>query len=193
MTTVEGGMVSTNDKELYDLMRMKRSHGMARNSITPEKYSALYPEIHKSFLFVTDGYNFRNTEFSAVLGLSQLKRLNKFIEIRKNNYLNFYDILSKYTHLFYPISYHGGNSCFCFPLISKDKQTKDRLIKLFDEYGIEHRPVVGGNLLRQPFLSNISADCPNADVIHTNGIYIGNSQFVSKHNMEVLRQILNAL
>jgi CDP-6-deoxy-D-xylo-4-hexulose-3-dehydrase len=142
---------------------------------------------------VTDGYNFRNTEFSAVLGLSQLKRLDNSIKKRKNNYLNYYDIMSKYTDLFYPISYHGGNSCFCFPLIAKEKKIKDRLIELFDEYGIEHRPVVGGNLLRQPFLSNISADCPNADVIHTNGIYIGNSQFVSKHNMEVLRQILNAL
>jgi CDP-6-deoxy-D-xylo-4-hexulose-3-dehydrase len=193
MTTVEGGMVSTNDKELYDLMRMKRSHGMARNSVDPKKYSEMYPDIHKSFLFVTDGYNFRNTEFSAVLGLSQLKRLDNSIRKRKNNYLNYYDIMSKYTDLFYPISYHGGNSCFCFPLIAKEKKIKDRLIELFDEYGIEHRPVVGGNLLRQPFLSNISADCPNADVIHTNGIYIGNSQFVSKHNMEVLRQILNAL
>lgn len=193
MTTVEGGMVSTNDKELYDLMRIKRSHGMARNSINPKKYSEMYPDIHKSFLFVTDGYNFRNTEFSAVLGLSQLKRLNKYIRIRRNNYLNFYDILSKYTHLFYPISYHNGNSCFCFPLIARDKKTKDKLLMILDEYSIEHRPVVGGNLLRQPFLLNISADCPNADIIHENGIYIGNNQFVTRHNMEVLKQILNFL
>lgn len=193
MTTIEGGMVSTNDKELYDLMRMKRSHGMARNSVTPEKYSEMYPEIHKSFLFVTDGYNFRNTELSAVLGLSQLKRLDKFIQIRKRNYLNFYDILSKYTHLFYPISYHGGNSSLCFPLIAKHKQTKDKLLKLLDEYGIEHRPVVGGNLLKQPFLSKVSVECPNADIIHNNGIYIGNNQFVSRNNMEVLRQILNMI
>jgi CDP-6-deoxy-D-xylo-4-hexulose-3-dehydrase len=70
----------TNDPELYDIMKMKRSHGMARESINFSKYATQYPEINKQFLFITDGYNFRNHEICAVLGMSQLKRLDKMIE-----------------------------------------------------------------------------------------------------------------
>ena len=79
MTTVEGGMVTTDNTELYDLMRMKRSHGMARESGNLSTYAAQYPEIDSRFLFVTDGYNFRNNEIGAVLGQSQLKRLDDMI------------------------------------------------------------------------------------------------------------------
>jgi CDP-6-deoxy-D-xylo-4-hexulose-3-dehydrase len=89
MSTIEGGMVTTNNKDLYDLMKVKRSHGMARESTKFKDYADLYPEIDKQFLFVTDGYNFRNHEICAVLGSSQLKRLDKMIEIRNRNHESF--------------------------------------------------------------------------------------------------------
>ena len=66
MTTVEGGMVSTTDRELYDIMRMKRSHGLARESSRYQEYASQYPDIIPSFLFMTDGYNFRNSDIGAV-------------------------------------------------------------------------------------------------------------------------------
>ena len=69
MSTIEGGMVSTNNYELYDLMRMKRSHGLARESTKHKEYAQKYPDVSDQFLFVTDGYNFRNHELGAVLGL----------------------------------------------------------------------------------------------------------------------------
>ena len=93
MTTVEGGMISTNNSELYDLMKLKRSHGLARESINFDKYAKENPEIQKSFLFVSDGYNFRNHEMCAVLGLSQLKRLDHMIAVRNKNYLSYTQIL----------------------------------------------------------------------------------------------------
>jgi len=194
MTTIEGGMVSTNDSELYDLMRMKRSHGMSRNSKNLEKYAEENPDIHKAFLFVTDGYNFRNTEFSAVLGLSQLKRLDSFIETRKNNFIDFVRIVNTYPDHLFPVTFHPGNSSFCFPFIAKTRETKEKLIKAFDENGIEHRPIVGGNLLRQPFLRN-NKDieipvCINANILHENGVYVGNNQFVSSKEMKKLNKIL---
>ena len=80
MSTVEGGMISTNDPELYNIMKMKRSHGMSRVSVEPRFYENMYPDIDPQFLFVTAGYNFRNTELGAVLGLSQLKKLDGFIQ-----------------------------------------------------------------------------------------------------------------
>lgn len=195
MSTIEGGMISTNNTELYDLMKLKRSHGLARVSGNFDEYARKYPDIQKSFLFVTDGYNFRNTELGAVLGLSQLNRLDKFIEIRRKNYFKFLDLVYKNPNLY---ETHGslGNSCFCFPFICKTKEIKNRLISLFDEYNIEYRPVVGGNLLRQPYLnyeidSNIGV--LNADIIHENGVYIGNSQFVSDKEIKLLKKILGEL
>lgn len=199
MSTVEGGMISTNSKELYDLMKMKRSHGVARVSDQFEYYQKQSPEIEKSFLFVSDGYNFRNTEFGAVLGLSQLKRLDGFIEIRREAYCRFVDIMSsdKNRDNFYPIVYNKGNSCFCFPFICKTKEIKSKLISVLNKYKIEYRPVVGGNLLRQPYLKNYSISGKrenlNVDIIHENGIYIGNNQFVSKKDMDLLETILGEL
>jgi CDP-6-deoxy-D-xylo-4-hexulose-3-dehydrase len=94
MSTIEGGMISTNDSDLYDLMVLKRNHGLARSSIKFEEYSNKHPEIDKSFLFVTDGYNFRNTEISAKLGQFQLKKLDKFIDVRRKNYAEFVSLIN---------------------------------------------------------------------------------------------------
>lgn len=199
MSTVEGGMISTDSWQLYDLMKMKRSHGLARVSDQFKYYQNQNPEIEKSFLFVSDGYNFRNTEFGAVLGLSQLKRLDKFIDNRDKTYARFVEIMSssKNRGNFYPIVYNEGNSCFCFPFICKTKEIKSKLISLLDKYKIEYRPVVGGNLLRQPYLKNYSisgkTENINVDIIHENGIYIGNNQFVSNKDMDLLETILGEL
>lgn len=196
MSTIEGGMISTNNKGLYDLMRLKRSHGMSRVSINPKYYTTKYPEIDPQFLFVTAGYNFRNTELGAVLGLSQLKRLDKFIEIRKINFDRYWDIMKNRTDFYLP-TYNKNNSSFCFPLIAKEKKTKDRLLFKLKWHGIEYRPVVGGNLLRQPYMKDYRIECKegpyNADIIHENGIYIGNNQFVGDRELDLLEKIMGEL
>jgi CDP-6-deoxy-D-xylo-4-hexulose-3-dehydrase len=196
MSTIEGGMISTNDSELYDLMKLKRSHGLARVSNKFSEYIEENPDIEKSFLFVTDGYNFRNTELGAVLGLSQLKRLDNFVLIRKENYKKFVEI-SNQNENFYPVYYHPGNSCFCFPFICKTQEIKKNLISLFEKYKIEYRPIVGGNLLKQPYLQqykiDIQANNLNVDIIHENGVYIGNNQFVTLNDMKKLAKILGEL
>ena len=193
MSTIEGGMISTNDSELYDIMKMKRSHGLARVSDNYESYVSQNPSIEKSFLFVSDGYNFRNTEIGAVLGLSQLKRLDKFIDNRDMAYL----YMANKNGNFYPTIENKGNSSFCFPFICKTKEIKKKLIKLFEENGIEYRPIVGGNLLKQPYLKEYSIECPseviNADILHENGIYIGNNQFVTNEDLKVLKNIIDQL
>ena len=195
MSTIEGGMISTNDSDLYDLIKMKRSHGLARVSDNFDSYINKNPEIEKTFLFVTDGYNFRNTELAAVLGLSQLKRLNKFIGIRRDNYFKFLSVVYENKN-FHPLQPSLGNSCFCFPFICKTKEIKNKLISLLKKYKIEYRPIVGGNLLKQPYLnyqidSNIGV--LNADIIHENGVYIGNSQFVCNKDMKLLAKIIGEI
>jgi CDP-6-deoxy-D-xylo-4-hexulose-3-dehydrase len=194
MSTIEGGMVSTNNTELYDLMKMKRSHGFARESIYAEKYAATYPEIDKQFLFITDGYNLRNHEICAVLGSSQLKRLDEMIDIRSRNFALFTEIIDKYPNLFYNIKNDWRASNFCFPFICKSKEIAKRMREVFDAEGIEHRPVVSGNLLKQPFLKEYSLDTKkkntNIDIVHNQGVYIGNNHFVTVDNMKFLQDVV---
>jgi len=194
MSTVEGGMISTNNRELYDLMKMKRSHGLARVSERFEYYQKQNPEIEKSFLFVSDGYNFRNTEFGAVLGIAQLKRLDSFISTRRKMYEKYVSIVNKNKN-FYPVTYQEGNSSFCFPFISKTKEIKTKLISILEKYKIEYRPIVGGNLLEQPYLKDYKIESEkesyNVDLLHNMGIYIGNNQFIGKKEISILKKVLS--
>ena len=197
MTTVEGGMVSTNDPDLYELMRMKRSHGLARESGNLDKYKNQHPEIHPQFLFMTDGYNFRSSDLNAVLGLSQLKRLDDNILIRRENFTKFVGIISEHADKFYLIDLQQQNSNFCFPFIAKEKETISKLKLAFDNNNVEHRPVIGGNLLRQPFLKGYdfgaTKETYTADLINDHGLYIGNSQFVGNEHLNLLSNILKNL
>lgn len=195
MTTIEGGMVTTNDDDLYELMRMKRSHGLARESGNVAKYVEKYPGIHPQFLFVTDGYNFRSTEINAILGMQQLPRLNGFIRHRQQNYSLFVDLLDDYRDLFYQLIDQNGNSNYAFPFICKTPDIKQRLMKIFDQNSIEHRPIVSGNLLRQPFLKDydfaVKSLKYNADILNDNGLYIGNSQFVDQLKIRMLFELIS--
>jgi CDP-6-deoxy-D-xylo-4-hexulose-3-dehydrase len=197
ISTIEGGMISTNNYDLYDLMRIKRSHGLARESEKFQTYIDRYPEISKQFMFVTDGYNFRNTELSAVLGISQLKRLDKYIEKRNKNYFKFTNLIKKYSSKFAIPEYSGFVSNFCFPLLCKDHNTAQFLRSKFDENGIEHRPIIGGNLLKQPFLNGYNIDTQkenlNVDFVHYNGIYLGNNHFIGNKEIQLLNSILEKL
>jgi CDP-6-deoxy-D-xylo-4-hexulose-3-dehydrase len=195
MTTIEGGMISTNDTEMFDLMLMKRSHGMARESQFFKEYSAKYPNLSPQFLFITDGYNFRNHEIPALLGRSQLNKLDESIRIRRNNFEGFKNIMSHHEDKFYPISENPGNSSFCFPIISRSEDTKMALENALEKNNIEYRPVVAGNLLRHPFLSgramvSVKSES-NADILNSRGLYIGNNQYVSDKDLNVLEKILN--
>jgi len=194
MTTIEGGMVCTNNTELYELMRMKRSHGMAReasyNHFT--QYASENPDIDKMFLFMTDGYNFRNHEVCAVLGLSQLKRLDRNIQIRRDNYKRFHSSLVHVSGYRIPY-YQKGNSSFSFPIIT----CKDNIWKLkevLQKNEIEYRPIISGNLLRHPAFKKYKLcterEVPNVEILHNNGLYVGNSQFVTSRKVDKLIKLL---
>ena len=197
MSTVEGGMVSTNNTKLYDLMKLKRSHGMARESINFADYAKKYPKIDKQFLFVTDGYNFRNHEICAVLGISQLKRLDKMVNIRNRNHNLFTKIVDKYPNLFYNIKNPETISSFCFPFICKSNEIMLAMKDTFTKHGIEYRPIVAGNLLAQPFLKDYSIETTkkrtNADILHTQGVYVGNNHFVTEADMNFLNEVVGEI
>lgn len=194
MTTVEGGMVCTDDEELYKMVLLKRSHGFARE--LPEQYhekiKRAYPDIDFKFLFLTDGFNVRNTELHATMGLTQLKKLDSFIQKRNENYRLFLDICGKYDDLI--LIKKEGMSSFVLPFIFKDKERKEAFQRFITENGIESRPLVSGNMLRQPFLKKYGdpAAFKNADFLHTNAFYIGNNQFVNKDRLKFLNSLMES-
>lgn len=198
MTTIEGGVVCTNNTNLYELMRMKRSHGMAREGSPHmfKKYSEENPDIDPAFLFMTDGYNFRNHEVCAVLGLSQIKRLDKNIEIRRKNYQYWMQgLLSGLGTNNYIIPENQiGNSSFSFPIIAKDKSLTDYLKRTFRKTDIEYRPIISGNILMHPAFKKYKLcskkENPNVDILHTNGVYVGNSQFVNTEKIDRLISLM---
>jgi CDP-6-deoxy-D-xylo-4-hexulose-3-dehydrase len=194
MTTIEGGVVCTNNNELYELMRLKRSHGMAREA-SPEyfkKYAEENPDIDKMFLFMTDGYNFRNHEVCAVLGLSQLKRLDRNIQIRRDNYKKFHSGIVNLSGYRIPY-YQKGNSSFSFPIISYEDNIW-KLKEVLQRNQIEYRPIISGNLLRHPAFKKYKLcterEVPNVEILHNNGLYVGNSQFVTSEKINKLINIL---
>ncbi len=193
LTSVEGGMISTDNEELSDLFILKRSHGLARE-LDPrkhQKYKDLYPDIDFNFLFLTHGYNFRNTELNAVLGSKQLKSLDKYISIRNNNYQRYLEIIKTIADRLYVID-QPGISSFCLPFIFKNKDDKFAFQKTLKINEVEYRPVVGGNLLRQPCFRQYGdyTIFKNAEIIHQNGLYIGNNQFVNEERLGLLEKIV---
>lgn len=193
MTTIEGGMISTNDEELYNLCLLNRSHGLARELPEKhhEKYKKLYNDIDFDFLFLTNGFNLRNTELNATLGLAQLKNIDKFIQTRNENYSKFLKICKNYEDRLLLLDVEGTSS-LCLPFIFKDTEEKKRFKVMLTEYGIESRPLISGNLLRQPFLKSYydPREFKNADFIHNNALYIGNNQFIDEAKLEMLAGIM---
>jgi len=194
MTTIEGGMVCTDDDDLYQMLRMLRSHGMSREVTDTQlktSIEATHPEIDPRFLFPYGGFNFRNTELGAVLGLVQLRKLDDFIDQRVCNLADFDEIISQYPESLLRFNLQG-NSGMTLPFICRTEAIRNRLIEALESAGIETRPFLVGNILVQPFLESHEATLatPNADHLHRCALYIGNSQFVSEADLEKLSTIL---
>ena len=198
MTTIEGGMICTNDEEFYQVCRALRSHGMSReitNEPMRNKVIEDNPELNKDFIFIHPAHNFRSTEINAVLGLSQLPKLNINNIKRIDNFKYFIDHLdsSKYiTELAIE-----GQCNYAFIVILKDPSftVRDKVEKLFHENGIEFRRGLsgGGNQLRQPFFKNKIdyKQFPNIEHIHNFSWYIGNYPSLEKEKIDTLVSLLN--
>ena len=135
LTTIEGGMICTNDDDLYNSLRIMRSHGMSRESLSAEfkeKVRAENPNIDPKFLFPYSGFNFRNTELNAVIGNTQLSQLDEFIAIRKRNLKIFDEIIRNHNKILNTFNLEG-NSAMVFPLLCKNKEIKELLVRVFEK------------------------------------------------------------
>ncbi len=203
MSTIEGGMICTNSKEIYQKLRMLRSHGLVRemtDNKTKEKFHKKYKLLNKEFIFAESGYNLRSTEINAVIGLSQLKSLSKNIKKRNNNHKIFLKYID--NKKFFTDFDLKGSSNYAFNLILRnpDKKFAERLMKGMSDNGIEFRrgSAGGGNQLRQPYLNkvvkkNYYKKFPITEHIHFFGFYIGNYPNLNKSRIINLCKIINSI
>lgn len=180
MSTIEGGMIATDDLGLADELRLMRAHGLARESAHYDDLAAQHPEIDPRFLFVQSGLNFRSTELNAFLGLRQLRLLDDRIAQRNRNL----DALLETAPPWLRTEYRtDGVSSFALPLIGTDARAVATIRSTTDSMGIESRPVVAGNLARQPFIREhdvrLVGPLSNADEVHRFGVYVGNGHHVT--------------
>ena len=200
ITTIEGGMVCTNDERLYDYAKLFRSHGMTREASVQlqEQYERSRPDLNPLFTFAVPGYNMRNQELNAVLGLEQLKRLNYNCDKRRDNFKSWVDSLN--SDKFFVDFHQNGNSNFALPLVLKEKDLElfEKCCILLEEQNVEYRvgTAGGGNQARQPYLDKynfIAHDLSNVDHIHDFGLYIGNHPELVDEDIVNLCKELNNL
>jgi CDP-6-deoxy-D-xylo-4-hexulose-3-dehydrase len=203
LTTIEGGMISTNDDRLYQVLRMLRSHGMVREATDDHlraEYQADYPDLNPEFIFAYPAYNVRSTEVSAVIGRNQLKRLDDNIAARRDNLAVFLGHLDgrKYQTDFAI----DGCSSYALTLVLKqpDPDLAARVARELKRAGVEFRRGMagGGNQLRQPYLRNHLQgerwhDYPNVEHAHFYGLYIGNYPDLPREKILALCELLNGL
>ena len=203
MSTIEGGMVCTNDKKIYEIVRTLRSHGMAResgNQRFEKRMIKKYPELSPKFIFLYPAYNFRNNEVGAVIGLSQLKNLDKNNLKRKKNFKLFLKLLDKTK---YRVNFILKGSCnYAFPVILKTKSftSRNMLERTLLKNKIEFRrgSAGGGNQLRQPYLKKYVKNInlkkfKEVEHIHFFGYYIGNYPSLTSQKIRKICYILNSI
>jgi len=200
MSTIEGGMICTNDEYFYQVCRALRSHGMVRE-ITDEnlrnKIINDNPTLNKDFIFLRPSHNFRSTEINAVLGISQLKKLDTNNQIRKNNFDKF--ILNLDSNKYITELSTEGQCNYAFIVIMREKsfELRDLIEKTLNENGIEFRRGLsgGGNQLRQPFLfkeyENKLSNFQNVEHVHNFSWYIGNYPTLNTEKIDLLVNLLN--
>ena len=201
LSTIEGGMVCTNNSEIYEKTRMLRSHGLVREIKSTKlrnKYINKYSNLNPEFIFRMPGYNMRNNEIGAIIGRSQLSRLNVNIKKRNINHKYFLDKIDK--NKFFTEFDLKGSSNYAFNLImnAKDKVYAKKLMKNLRRNNIEFRrgSIGGGNQLRQPYLENyISKNYYkkfiNTEHVHFYGFYIGNYPDLKKNEINFICKKIN--
>ena len=203
MTTIEGGMICTNDEDIYHTLRMLRSHGMVRecgNEVKKIVYKSANPELNPDFIFAHAAYNMRNNELGGILGLNQLPNLNQNVILRNRNHERF---LSRLNQKKYFVGFKlVGASNYAFNLILKEKDEVfvAKLMQKMKEEGIEFRrgSAGGGNQLRQPYLRNIVSEdfhknFPNTEHVHFYGFYLGNFPAMTIEEVDAITNILNGV
>ena len=197
ISTMEGGFVTTDNEELYHILLSIRAHGWTRNlpkkNLVANKSDDWFEE---SFRFVLPGYNVRPVEMSGAIGLKQLKKLPSFLKKRRKNANVFVNLFIDHPDFIIQKEIEKS-SWFGFSLIIKPESNRKRsdVINILEKNKIECRPIVTGNFVKNDVLKyfdySIHQELKNADQLHDNGFFVGNSHEELSDNIEFLRKVLS--
>lgn len=196
ISTMEGGLVVTDDEELFHVMLSLRAHGWTRNlpkvnRVTTDKSDDPFTE---SFRFVLPGYNLRPLEMSGALGLTQLRKLPSIVDERRKNAEKFLELMRAYPFLRVQREI-GESSWFGFSLIVEPDSgvTRESMLQLLTEAQVDVRPIVAGNFAKNEVLKwfdySIAGDLINADTADKHGFFIGNHHYPLEQEFELLRSV----
>jgi len=201
MSTIEGGVVCTNDEEFYETIRMFRAHGMVREMKSPERKKAAaaqHPDLNPDFIFAYPAYNVRSTEINAVLGRAQLPRLDENNRKRRRNLEIFLQHLDSKRYRTDFAMEGQCNYAFTLVLNQPDEGLRDRLQNVLRASRVEFRRGAsgGGNQIRQPYLRQRfpalrPEDYPQVDHVHFFGFYLGNYPALEPARIQQLCALLN--
>ena len=199
MSTIEGGMVVTDDDELANMLRIVRANGWDRNLKAADQFklrkdNGITSEFIAKYTFYDLGYNLRPTEITGFIGSYQIEFLPENIKKREENYLKL-EAISKENDELVAIRHEHMNvvSSFSCPVICKNSEIRNRYVAQFSGAGIEIRPMIAGNIQKQPFYKkyvDTNEDLPGTDLIHNNGFYFGNYPELTDSDLEVISNCL---
>jgi CDP-6-deoxy-D-xylo-4-hexulose-3-dehydrase len=189
ISTIEGGMVVTDNEEFYNLLVSIRSHGWGRDAMPQyhNKWANEYSidKIRDLYTFYYSGFNLRSTDLNAFLGISQLKKLDDYAKIRNENYNLYSELLNGYWK---QTSKNTFLSSFAYGVLVENRlEVFNHLISA----GIENRPLICGNIGKHPFWIKKYGVCslPMADIVHDYGLYLPNHAKLTKTNIEYICKI----
>jgi len=193
ISTIEGGMICTNDKALFNILKSIRCHGWDRDldKKTQRNLRNEYniDDFHSLYTFYYPGFNFRSTDLQAFIGLRQLKKIDLICKKRNENLL-LYDSLIKNDFWKLKIKKENYISSLAYPVITPKI---DKLVKAFSDNRIETRPLVSGSIGRQPFWRELYGEksFEFADIVHKYGLYLPNNHQLAKEEIKSISNIAN--
>ncbi len=199
MATMEGGLVGTNDEEIYHILLSLRSHGWTRhlpfeNKLCKKTNNAF----EESFRFILPGYNVRPVEMMGAIGIEQLKKLPEFLKYRRENAKHFVNLFGN-DERFIIQKEIESSSWFGFSFLINDKSgiKREDVIKKLTDANIDTRPIVAGNFARKEVVNwfdyEIQGNLPNADYVDKHGFFVGNHQFDIKDKLDYLADVLSEI
>ena len=195
MSTMEGGMIITDDQEIYHILLCIRAHGWTRNLPMKNKVSNKSKDwFEESFKFVLPGYNVRPLEMSGAIGIEQLKKLPSFLQQRRKNALTFIKLFSESKKVIIQKEI-GNSSWFGFSLIIKDATPRNKIISKLTNANIDTRPIVTGDFTKNEVLKyfdySIHGHLINAKKVDTKGFFLGNSHEDLTKELYYLHKVLS--
>ena len=194
LSTIEGGMVNTDDKELYDMLLMLRSHGWAKD-LDAEKYDRLIKrygvdDFHKPFTFFVPGFNLRSTDLQAFLGIRQVKKADWASQRRYENHLEYAKNLEGYVE--YQNWFENKPVSISFGALAENNQHRQQIVDRLVRNGIETRIFSAGNLGLHPFWYERYGKFNDAvsNKIHSSGFFVPNYPELTLEEIQKICQVV---